>query len=527
MTSHSQSRVVQHRQEGQPSQHVEHGQNVEHGENGKRGQNVHDDDGEHGPEVDRGQTIDRGQNVQHGEHGANVQHGADGNRGQSVHNDGEHGQQVERSQTISRGQNVQHGEDANRGQNAEHGEQGQNLQHGEDGNRGQIAGTTSVQHVGRDPHRQLETDGPPAPRSSSTHAHAPPANGASSRADTYASRPLPDRAELLPGIWRLPLPLKDSPLGHVNTYLVRADNGYLLVDCGWDTADTLHALEGHLRALDVRFGDVRHLVVTHIHPDHYGLAGRLREITTADLSFHRLERLYIESRYADANELLNEMREWLRLNGTPQSELDQLNRASTGMMERVQIAYPDRTLDGGEEIPCGAFTFKVVWTPGHSAGHICLYDRAHKVLLSGDHVLPRITPSVGLHVRSTGNPLADYLDSLRLIGKLEAELVLPGHGEPFEGLPERTGELLAHHQRRLDEIMRLVRRVAGQPCSGYGIAAQMRWGSRRVWDDLTGFERRLAVTETLAHIELLHARGQVEKQCADGVITYFVSAESA
>ena len=81
-----------------------------------------------------------------------------------------------------------------------------------------------------------------------------------------------------------------------------------------------------------------------------------------------------------------------------------------------------RTLDGGEEIPCGRFNFRVIWTPGHSAGHICLYDTRHKVLLSGDHVLPRITPSVGLHVRSTGNPLADYLDSLKLIGKLEAEL---------------------------------------------------------------------------------------------------------
>ena len=155
---------------------------------------------------------------------------------------------------------------------------------------------------------------------------------------------LPERAELMPGIWRLPLPLRDSPLGHVNTYLVRTDDGYLLVDCGWDTADTLRALEGHLRALDIRLPDVRHLVITHIHPDHYGLAGRLREISSADLSFHRLERLYIESRYVDADELLTEMREWLRLNGTPADELDRLNRGSVSMMERVQIAFPDRTL---------------------------------------------------------------------------------------------------------------------------------------------------------------------------------------
>jgi glyoxylase-like metal-dependent hydrolase (beta-lactamase superfamily II) len=340
-------------------------------------------------------------------------------------------------------------------------------------------------------------------------------------------RPLPERAELLPGVWRLPLPLADSPLNHVNTYLVRADDGYLLVDCGWDTTDCLRALEGHLRALDVRFGDVRHLVVTHIHPDHYGLAGRLREIADADLSFHRLERLYIEARYANADELLAEMREWLRVNGTPQAELDHLNRASTSMLDRVQIAYPDRILDGGEEIPCGRFNFKIVWTPGHSAGHICLYDQQHKVLLSGDHVLPRITPSIGLHVRAASNPLADYLDSLRLIGRLEAELVLPGHGDPFQGLPERAAELIQHHYDRLDEVLRLLPvDGSGQPgMTAFELARGMRWSSRREWDDLSSFERRLAVTEALAHVELLHARGQVCKRFAEGIVSYARSSE--
>jgi glyoxylase-like metal-dependent hydrolase (beta-lactamase superfamily II) len=341
-----------------------------------------------------------------------------------------------------------------------------------------------------------------------------------------ADQSLPARAELLPGVWRLPLPLKDSPLGHVNTYLVRADNGYLLVDCGWDTADTLRALEGHLRALDIRMPDVRHLVITHIHPDHYGLAGRLREITNAELSFHRLEKLYIDSRYVDADGLMGEMREWLRLNGTPEHELDRLNRGSMNMMERVQIAYPDHTLDGGEEIPCGKFAFKVIWTPGHSAGHICLFDARHKILLSGDHVLPHITPSVGLHVRTTSNPLADYLDSLKLIGKLEAELIMPGHGEPFRGLPERTAELIAHHHRRLDEIVDLLARQPGALLTGFEITAQMRWSRRRTWDDLTAFERRMAVTEALAHLELLHARGRVSKHCADGAVRYYLAEEA-
>ena len=334
------------------------------------------------------------------------------------------------------------------------------------------------------------------------------------------SQALPERAELLPGVFRLPLPLRDSPLGHVNTYLVRSDDGYLLVDCGWDTVDTLQALEGHLRALDIAIGDVRHLVITHIHPDHYGLAGRLRELSKADLSFHRLERLYIESRYANPNELLGEMHEWLSINGTPKAELDRLNFGSMGIVERVRIAFPDRTLDGGEEIAVGKFGFKVIWTPGHSAGHICLYDARHKVLLSGDHVLPHITPSVGLHVRAASNPLADYLDSLRLIGRLEAELVCPGHGEPFHGLPERTAELIAHHKRRLDEIKQLLANQDDLPMSGYEIASRMVWSRRRTWDDLSGFERRMAVTEALAHVELLHARGEVDKEYREGAITY-------
>jgi glyoxylase-like metal-dependent hydrolase (beta-lactamase superfamily II) len=197
------------------------------------------------------------------------------------------------------------------------------------------------------------------------------------------------------------------------------------------------------------------------------------------------------------------------------------------MMGRVQIAYPDRTLDGGEEIHCGRYAFRVIWTPGHSAGHICLYDARNKVLLSGDHVLPHITPSVGLHVRATSNPLADYLDSLKLIGKLEAELVLPGHGEPFEGLPERTAELLAHHQRRLDEVVALLRARPGEQQTGFQLASQMQWSRRRTWDDLTGFERRMAITEALAHIELLHARGQVSKRFEEGKISYFIAPEAA
>ena len=169
----------------------------------------------------------------------------------------------------------------------------------------------------------------------------------------------------------------------------------------------------------------------------------------------------------------------------------------------------------------------MIWTPGHSAGHICLYDARNKVLLSGDHVLPHITPSVGLHVQATSNPLADYLDSLRLIGKLEAELVLPGHGEPFPGLPERTGELARASPAAARGSRHPAGSGTGRAMSGFELASRMGWSRRSTWDDLTGFERRMAVTEALAHIELLHARGQVEKRFENGEITYFVEPDGA
>jgi glyoxylase-like metal-dependent hydrolase (beta-lactamase superfamily II) len=324
--------------------------------------------------------------------------------------------------------------------------------------------------------------------------------------------------EQLPGLWRLPLPLRGSPLGFVNTYLVRGDAGYTLVDCGWDTADCFAVLEGQLRALGVAVADLRTLVVTHIHPDHYGLAGRLKRLSGAGLVLHRLERVYLESRYADVHGLLEEMAEWLRANGAPQSEVDLLRRSGLALLDRVTLALPDRTVEGGERLDAGPYDFELLWTPGHSAGHICLYERRRKLLLSGDHVLPRISPNISLHAQGLGNPLADYLDALRLVAELEVELVLPGHGDPFVGLAERAAELAAHHERRLAEIARL---LAERPWTAYEVAARTTWqGSNGVWDRLSDFQRRIAVTETLAHLELLRARGQARKLFQGGVVRF-------
>jgi glyoxylase-like metal-dependent hydrolase (beta-lactamase superfamily II) len=324
--------------------------------------------------------------------------------------------------------------------------------------------------------------------------------------------------ELYPGLHQIRLPLIDSPLGWVNAYLIAGDAGYTLVDCGWDTPDVLDALRKGIDEIGVRLEQIRSLVITHNHPDHYGLAGRLVKLSRCSLVMHHLEAVHIESRYASTENLLGEMSEWLRINGCPAADLKQLTTSSMGIASRVNIALPDTLVNGGEHLDTGRYDFEIVWTPGHSAGHICLYERQRPLFISGDHILNPITPNIGLHAQSMGNPLADYLDSLEAVRELDVETVLPAHGEQFAGLQWRVDELLAHHEERLNEIRAALHRGPG---SAYEVSAHLKYGrSGRRFADMQSFQQRMAVTEVLSHLELLHGRREVRKLNRDGVILY-------
>jgi glyoxylase-like metal-dependent hydrolase (beta-lactamase superfamily II) len=147
-------------------------------------------------------------------------------------------------------------------------------------------------------------------------------------------------------------------------------------------------------------------------------------------------------------------------------------------------------------------------------GHICLYERTKKAFLSGDHILNPISPSVGLHAQSMGNPLSDYLSSLQAIRELDVEMVLPAHGDEFGGFRERIDELMEHHEERLQEICEILTRRGGQ--TAYETASGMKWNLEGDFEDWPPFMRRLATTEALAHLELLVSRGAVQRLISDG-----------
>ena len=326
--------------------------------------------------------------------------------------------------------------------------------------------------------------------------------------------------EVTHGIYQLPLPLPVPTMSHINAYLVRGDKGCLLVDTGWNTEEAFNSLKKQLVEIGIRGQDISQIVVTHAHPDHYGLAGKLKHLYGAKLAFHHLEKDFIESRYINMDELIQEIGQWLHTNGAPPDKLNELQAASLPLRKFVTPTLPDVTLYGGETITTDYFSFNVLPTPGHAPGHICLYEPDKKILLSGDHILPTITPHVGLHPQSGSNPLGDYLDSLNRLEKLDVELVLPGHEHPFTEFKLRLKEIIRHHQHRNLEILNAFNSEAK---TAFQLTTEITWlhdVNGVGWYKLNPWDKRMAIMETLSHLEAMRATGELEKFTRDDIIYY-------
>ena len=207
-----------------------------------------------------------------------------------------------------------------------------------------------------------------------------------------------------------------------------------------------------LAAAGGSISDVRAVLVTHIHPDHYGLAGRVREASGAWIGLHPADAVMLESRYGDTDELVANMFRFLADSGVPDDRLPDLALASMALKSMVTMAEPDVLFEDGREIDLPGWPLRTIWTPGHSPGHVCFFSEDQKLLISGDHVLPRITPNISVHAQQFSNPLGDYLDSLRKVQDLGTEEVLPAHEYRFSDLDGRVEEIITHHADRLDEI---------------------------------------------------------------------------
>jgi glyoxylase-like metal-dependent hydrolase (beta-lactamase superfamily II) len=328
--------------------------------------------------------------------------------------------------------------------------------------------------------------------------------------EAWLSKELPPAELVVPGVWSVPVPIPDNPLRYVLSYLIEHSSGFVLVDPGWDAPASWQGLTEGLAACSVPVGAVTAVLVTHVHPDHHGLSGAVRERSGAWIGMHeredaQLARFSQPGRRAAAADYLH----WC---GAPDEHIGQMTadrrRGAAAAMARSAMARADRLLAHGDLVDVPGLRLRAVWTPGHSPGHLCFHDETHGLLLTGDHVLPRITPNISAYDLES-EPLADYLTSLEELRGIEPGEVLPAHEYRFAGLGERLDALRDHHLERLREAADIV----GSGAAGHTawqVARQVTWS--RPWSQLSAFQHQAALGEVVAHLR--HLRSLRAVTCA-------------
>jgi glyoxylase-like metal-dependent hydrolase (beta-lactamase superfamily II) len=328
--------------------------------------------------------------------------------------------------------------------------------------------------------------------------------------EAWLARAAPPVEQVRPDLWSVPVPIPDSPLRYTLTYLIAAGTGLVVVDPGWDCEPAWQALAQGLKAAGASPADVTGVVVTHIHPDHHGLSARLREASGAWVAMHPAELSTLSSLRPRNGATRRADQAWLARCGVPDDVAATITVTDAALASVRAMAKPDLLLGHGDLVPLPGRTVRAVWTPGHTPGHLCLHEEAENLLLTGDHVLPRISPNIGLQSSAAEPPLAAYLRSLELVAAYDHAEALPAHEYRFAGLADRVRMLLAHHERRCDEVTAILGRLG--PATGWQVTEELTWS--RGWPAVVGFMRRAALAEAVAHLRHLGDLGRVAMTAA-------------
>ncbi len=311
-------------------------------------------------------------------------------------------------------------------------------------------------------------------------------------------------------LWCLELPLPNNPLRSINVYVVPDDERPLVIDVGLDAPGCLELLQEGLAQLGVAPSRTD-FILTHMHIDHIGLVSKIVEPGS---------RVFMGSEDVD---LLDWWPGWegvaplAEAQGFPAHELLDAVHADPVMNFNAPTTSGITRLDGTEVFEAGGYRWELIHTPGHTDGHMCLYDRQKGVFVAGDHILGDITPNI-----QGWNPkrdrLREYMESLEAVAKLEVELLLPGHRKPVADHRARAGELIGFHHERLEEVRALIR---GRELTGYEVASQMNWDMTFTdWAQWPVTQRWFATGEALSHLRWLAFNGEAREIEREGLSYY-------
>lgn len=346
----------------------------------------------------------------------------------------------------------------------------------------------------------------------------------------------PEIVEVAPGILRLQLQIEFTGLGHVNTYALEDADGFAIVDPGLPGEVSYKLLEERLAAADIPKHRIHTVIVTHSHPDHFGGAGLLAEQSGAGVMASSFFRTWWDPSDTDEEleeappgaRVIDDVDEGVqRINGLPTpfgrptpwggrteqlpaERLAEIERNASDAARWFRVPQVTHRVADADRVRLAGREWVGLFTPGHTNDHLCLYDQEAGVLLSGDHVLPTITPHISGMIHD--DPLSLYVQSLDRVAALpELQIVLPAHGATFTDLPKRVDEIKEHHEGRLDRL----REISGE--GGWATVQQLsrtlfaerNWGS-------------MAESETYAHLEHMRLAGQAEQRQHDGMLEYRV-----
>ncbi len=317
-------------------------------------------------------------------------------------------------------------------------------------------------------------------------------------------------------LWRLDIPLVGNPLKNLNSYLILGEDRSLLIDTGFRRQSCLELMEAQLAELGVD-RDRMDILLTHLHSDHTGLAPTLLR-PGCRMFIGRIDGRLLD--YTPSDEYWQRDYVMYMANGFSREEIEHLWDTNP-----AQIAAPDNwkpeftLLNDGDILRYGGHRLRVIFTPGHTPGHICLYAEDRRWLFSGDHVLFHISPNI-CRWMFMPDALGSYLESLDKIRDLDTELLLPAHRAVTGVLSVRVDELKAHHARRLANTLQVTGDEPGM--NAYQIAARMSWKIRsRNWEEFPLTQKYFAVGETLAHLDYLVLRGRLRVRKSNGLYLYY------
>lgn len=250
------------------------------------------------------------------------------------------------------------------------------------------------------------------------------------------------------GIHKVNAPVQGKYAG-TNCYAIRGASGWAIVDTGLNTEQNRDMWKQFISTMGIKFTDIKGIYLTHGHADHCGIAGWLQQLSGAPVYMNPLEHgtnLIMRNNWDDYFCSI-------RRNGMPQKIIPKVRQQLETTRPLRDPMAEITPLESGTTVYLGDFPYTVLLTPGHSGGHVCYFNEQHQVLLSGDHIIPEITPHVGLYSDDgCSDPLNDYFQSLEATRNMNCKLVLPAHGDTFSNLAQRTDEIMISRQQRMQSI---------------------------------------------------------------------------